>query len=442
MTSRSACVAGLMVTGIALLPCVVRADIRIEERSTSLDSTVTRTTAIQGEKRAVISRADTTGVLYNAGARYGLYVEVARPDKELIWEIDPQERSYKEIPVAQFSRILQKGVQAPRSANDQPLRTLYRADTTAVEVVPTGRTRRIAGYEAEEVMARVVVGAQNLVSGNEFQFTFDQQIWLTKDPAILKEVHGFEEPYAEKFGSTLSLTQARLLAGEWSDAFITHIRALNDRVRALQGFPLAVTTKVTETAVAQAKGEKGSSRELAVASSEVRKISLESIPDSEFELPAGYINSDTKVAVAPAVPAPAPVAAPIPAAPIPQPVVVAKNPPVPAPAAPVPGPVVAAAPAPTPAAPVVSPRPQPAVASAATVPSNVIVPGPVEANPAPSRIKTTPVLVTHYTPPPSAGNVAVLAAVSPALSNGRRSAPPVTIDEPEFLVTGKKKHRH
>ena len=300
MSDRSKLFLGPLALSLAtLIPAVAHADLRMEETSTSLNSTVKRWTFIKGDKRSIVSRAETSGVLYNAGGRYGAYVEIARPDQEKIFEIDPQERSYKELTADQFSKILQKGIQAPRNANEQPLRSLYQSETTTIEVVPTGKEKRIAGFQAEEVMARVVIGAQNLVSGNKFVFTFDQEIWITKDAAVMKEIRGFEDAYAEHFGSAATVSQARLLAGEWNDAFVTHLRAVNDRVRALGGFPLSCTTTVTEEAVAQAKGEKGSSRKFVVATNEVKSLSLESVADSEFDVPVGYINSDTKVAIAP-----------------------------------------------------------------------------------------------------------------------------------------------
>lgn len=326
MSKRTALLAGGIALGSLLVPALAHADVRIDERSTVLDATVNRWTFIKGDRRSVVSRAEPTGALYNAGARFGAYVEIARPDKELIWELDPQERSYKEVTEAQFKRLLQKGIQAPRVANEQPLRSLYQSETTAIEVVPTGNTKKIAGFQAEQVLARVVVGAQNLISGNKFRFTFDQEIWITKDERLLKEVQGFEEAYIEKFGSAATLAQAKVVAGEWSDAFITHLRAVNDRVRALHGFPLGTTTTVTEEALAQGKNEKGTSRKFTAASTEVTRISLETIADSEFEIPSGYINEDTKVVInRPGEATPTRVVA---AAPMPAPTVVAKADPV------------------------------------------------------------------------------------------------------------------
>jgi hypothetical protein len=492
MSVRS--LAGLLVLGLSLAPAACRADIRIEETGTTLNSTVKRWTFIKGEKRSIVTRHETAGVLYNAGARYGAYVEIARPDIELIWELEPQEKSYREIRADQFSRLLQKGIQAPRSANDQPLRTLYRSETTAIEVVPTGNTKRIAGYEAEEVVARVVVGAQNLVNGNRLSFTFDQKIWMTKDERILKEVRPFDEAYAEAFGSAATLQQARLLAGEWNDAFITHLRAVNDRVRALQGFPLSVTTTVTEEAIAQAKGEKSTKREFTVASMEVKRISLESIPESEFELPAGYINSDTKVAVAPKAAPPAETPAPTAvAAPAPAPVVARNPPPAPAPAAlrekpkvepvpvvakapaapgsaatttgetapaapgtpsaqpkPEPGPAVAANPpaSPSPAPkpeekPVVAAAPAPVVPDATVgtsrVPTNVRVPGGPAA---PAASASAPVARNEpAVVPGGAPRTTASGPVVPVISSRQAVPPPVVIDEPEVDRKGKRKRR-
>lgn len=476
--TRRVALAGLGLLGMIVGAQSASADIKIEERTSGLDSTVTRWTFIKGDKRSIVTRAETSGTLYNAGARYGAHVEIARPDKELIWEINPQERSYREVTFQQLGKLVQKGVQAPRDPNEQPLRSLYSSQTTAIEVVPTGESKKIAGFPAEQVMARVVVGVQNLISGNKFSFTFDQEIWLTKDPRVMSEIEPFETAYVETFGTALSLSQAQVTAGEWNDAFITHLRAVNDRVRALKGFPLATTTTVTEESIAQNKGEKGTKRKLTVASTEVRKIHLETLPETEFELPAGYINADTKVAVAPRT-GPGTVAAVTP-----QPMmnvvkndVMAPTPPVTMvekPTAPlvakndVPTPSKTDATAarmdvnPTPSVTPASPDKRNAVAAATTnpgagsadsvphrpvvtsPPTNVVVPGSnnvVAAAPTrnvrrPKGEPIQPALVTGYTAPAVANNYPV---ISLGLSRTQAAPPPVVIDEPYALR--KKKRR-
>lgn len=474
-------VLALAAIGVALAPALARADVRIEEQATTLDAKVKRWVAIKGDRRAVVTRAESTGTLYNAGARYGAYVEIARPDKELIWDLDPQERSYREVPAQEFIRLLQKGIQPPRNANDQPLRTLYQSQTTAIEVVPTGKTRKIAGFEAEQILARVVVGAQNQVSGNQFNFTFDQEIWITKDERLVKEIRTFEDAYFDQFGTAATLQQAQLMAGSWNDAFITHLRAVNDRVRALQGVPLSTTTTVTEEAVAQTKGEKSTARKLNVGSVEVKKITLESIPDREFELPVGYINQDTKVAVAPPADmspkvavAPAPEMSPkvavapaaemnpkVAVAPAPKPELPEVKPETPAPAMP----VVAAVPKPAvpempkPETPVVAAMPpvKPATAEAEAPVIPQVRPGTVVVSPAPTNVvvrgadgnlptvpkngaapKTSGVFIPSYTPPIPGNSVPVLGSVT--YTTTKAPPPPVVIDEPD-LGRGKKRRR-
>lgn len=490
--ARGLSIAGLAAAGLLAGAGAAHADIKIEERSSALESNVTRWTYIQGEKRSIVTRAETSGVLYNAGARYGAHVEIARPDQELIWELNPKERSYREVKFPQFSRLLQKGVQAPRDPNEQPLRSLYSSETTAIEVVPTGETRRIAGFQAERIIARAVVGVRNLISGNQFSFTFDQEVWLTKDERILREIEPFETAYVETFGSAISLQQAQVMASEWNDAFITHIRAMNDRIRALKGFPLASTTTVTEESIAQNKGEKGTKRKLNVASHEVKRISLETLPGTEFELPVGYINEDTKIAVAPKAPPAGAVAAAVPPAmpSFPAPVaktdppsapekpaatVAAKNDP---PAAPVKAPPVESE---KPAPPVKNDPPvvvrtepempeKPVMPAAAEMPRRVAAapagnPGPTADPPAivtppPTNVVVSggpavvtppaagsrrrkgkkgpePVIVTGYSQPAITNNYPVLTLGG--LSRTQNVPPPVVIDEP--LALRKKKRR-
>ncbi|MFN3652951.1 MAG: hypothetical protein ACK47B_25515 [Armatimonadota bacterium] len=460
MVRRASWFAGALAAGVVLAPGAARADVKIEEKATSLGSTVTRWTMIQGEKRAVVSKQETRGVLFHSGGHYGAYVEIHRPDRDLIWELEPQERSYREYPYEKFAQILQQGVQAPRSAEEQPLRSLYRSETTAIEVVPTGKTRKIAGFEAEQVMARVVIGAQNLRSGSQLRFSFDQEVWLTKDERLLNEVRPFEEAYVEQFGTSLTLQQARVMAGEWNDAFVLHLRAVGDRVRALGGFVLASSTTVTEEALAQSKDEKSTSRTLEVASSEVRKISFDSLPAREFELPVGFINADTKVAVAP--PAGAPVQ---PAAqPAPKPVVKPTPPPVQVAAKPEKSPAAAGAPmgesnsapaatgsgrerpvtAEAPAAPTPAAADKPAGPAVAQAPAPVVVTSdeaPAGSGDTPKRKRRFPKGTTGDAQNPNAAPTAP--SGTPVVVVGvpvtRTPPPPVVVDEVEADRRSKKK---
>src|SRR5690606_5169469 len=125
---------------------------------------------------------------------------------------------------------------------------------------------------AEGFRARVAVAARNRTTGAAFRFTFEQEVWLARDPRLLRELREFDEAYAAAFGSTLTLAQVRLMAGRWSDAFLPHLRALEERLRTLEGFPLAMTTTVTEEALPRKEGERTARRQLTVASSEVRKL--------------------------------------------------------------------------------------------------------------------------------------------------------------------------
>jgi hypothetical protein len=301
VSRRSLYLTGFLAAGVLLTPGVARADIRMVEQNSVMDSAITRWIAVKGTKRSIVTRAEVTGVLYDAGARYGAYVEIARPDKELIWDLDPQEKSYREVTASLFTRTLQKGIQGSRRPEEQPLRAMYRSQTTTMDVNPTGRSRRIAGYNAEEYLARVIVGVENVSRNTKGAVTIDQHIWLTKDPAILREVLPFEEAYVEQFGSGVTLQQAEVMAGEWSDVFINHVRALNDRVRKEGGYPLAVTTEISWEAIAQSKDEKSTVTKAPLFMTEVKEIRLDTIPDSEFELPRGFINQDTIVAQGPKI---------------------------------------------------------------------------------------------------------------------------------------------
>lgn len=439
------------------------AGVRIEEEAETLGSKVRRWTMLQDARRLQVTRTEGVGVLYHAGVRTGVVAEIGRPDRGLIYQVDPTARTYRVVSADALAESLRRAAAAPANPNDQPLRTLYRSETTAVEVVPTGKKKRIAGLDAEQILARAVVGATNLVSGSRFNFTFDQEVWITRDPRLLQEVSKFEEAYVDGFGTALSLQEAEVVGGQWNDAFINHIRSMNDRVRALGGYPLAQTTTVLEEALAQQKGEKGSSRKLTVAARAVRKVTFEEIPQAEFEPPAGFRNSETGETLVASEPAPMPEPAPPTPAPAAEKRVVSvrvdRGPVAAGPAAASPGSREAAVTGAATSAPgsrsaaepgdgrlrpaevvekplAAAVSPAPAAPRAATVsapPTNVVLPGNARGS------KGSPGKAAPVAPAPAAGSPALPAPGQVIVLKTAAPPQPVTVDEP--LLEGKKRKK-
>jgi hypothetical protein len=376
----------LLLAALAAAPA--SADVRIEERTTSLGSSVHRWIAISGDKRLLVTRAEVDGVLYNLGAERKIAVEIARPDKELIWRVDPQARQYRAVTADEFASLVQAAARSAPTAQ-QPLRMLYDSETATLEARPTGKKRRIAGLPCEEVRAKVVVGAVNRTSGNRLRFTFEQEVWLTRDERLVGELSRFEQAYTDEFGTALSVQQVEVLTGEWSDPFIHPLRMLADRVRTLGGIPLLVTTTVTEEALARSEEEKSTSRTIPVAQMEVRKISFDPVPEAEFEVPPGF-RGPNGAEVAADTPSDPASTAPDAGASVPAPAEMQDSP-----SAPTADP---SAPAPKPAPPAVTTMPPPAAR------------------------RSPPVVVT---PPASPGVV----------------PPPVVIDEPEQARQPRKRRR-
>lgn len=265
-----------------------RADVRFTTVAKSLGSTVTTETLIKGAKRRLNRNYALKGVLYDAGGRTGQMVEIARPDMGLIWEADPKARTYREVLSSQLIRELRLAAAPSTDPNKQPLRSVYSTNSTQIKLQYTGKQKRVAGLPCKEIEATVVIGVRNLYSNTQGRVLFTLTAWMTEDRELVRQVNAFDAAYAEAMGSTLSLAEAELLNSEWMDAFVPHIRAMQDRLRATGAFPMASTLIISWQAIAQTKREKSRTQTDTVVTTEVKSVQFDAIADSEFEVPRSY----------------------------------------------------------------------------------------------------------------------------------------------------------
>ncbi|MDD8018510.1 MAG: DUF4412 domain-containing protein [Bacteroidota bacterium] len=181
-------------------------------------------------------------------------IMIARLDKQLIWNLNPEKKTYSEITFADLEKMAEKGAAKmdkmkekmkgmPEEQRKMMEKMMGMQNDQPIEVKKTGETKSVAGYKCTKVTA---------VRGEEEVMTW----WLTKD------LTGFEPLMADwkEFSKRMSAMTARFAKGT------------SEIYKNINGFPMETTMKIMNSSI----------------TTTVTKVEKRSIPSSEFDVPAGY----------------------------------------------------------------------------------------------------------------------------------------------------------
>ncbi|MCX5800809.1 MAG: hypothetical protein NTX17_05415 [Candidatus Eisenbacteria bacterium] len=214
--------------------------------------------------------------LMNRGAKEA--TSITRLDKELIWTIDHEKKTYTELTFAQMRQMMQSSAERLSRMNADSLRRAVQQFDSTVDVKRTGEKRTVAGLECERVIV-TMRGVSVDGAGNVADTTWvKNDAWMAPINKVPAELRGFDAKMAEKMGLTEGGAMAGLLS-QYADAF----KKVKEKLEDLNGYPVASTLSITTTTHAQ---EKASAQEGVSAQAEMT--------ESGEEAEAGKVKSITE----------------------------------------------------------------------------------------------------------------------------------------------------
>jgi hypothetical protein len=316
----------LIIAVIAGLAVVVNADVTIQRKSvlSSLmglgGSESQDNQFIKADKSCHdMSTAFTSGMMKKlTGGKASGESQIVRLDRQLVWNLDPQKKTYTEMTFAAMKEMMK---QAMAQMGDSGLKSddenLY---TWTIEMQPAGNNETVNGFDCKYAAGKAV-GVNKRTPADTV--IIDYQNWFGQNVAGEKELRQYEENYA----AALGLDKMEIQQGmqQFLNSYGEQFKKLADNFKDVGGYPIKTIIEVTKIGAAKKVSETGEQEEKESQSgimgklggklgkmmaqkddkgggpakpfsmtTEVLKIETSTIDDGKFEIPAGYKKIEKK----------------------------------------------------------------------------------------------------------------------------------------------------
>lgn len=193
-------------------------------------------------------------------AGFGDTVRITRLDRDLVWTLDPEKKTYTEAPLtARGERERPAPGQRPQPKKDEPSDWVVTRNEFKVE--KTGGKKVVNGFPCEEYLMTWVVETRNTKTGETARSLMTNRQWTTPETAEIRAVQAEEQAYGKaylkKLGLEMSPAEAqRYLAGLTSLPEAEQQKALakiSAELQKVHGFPIVTHIEWTGDAAGGGK---------------------------------------------------------------------------------------------------------------------------------------------------------------------------------------------
>jgi hypothetical protein len=282
----------------------------------------------QADKRADNQTSKMVGGIGGAFAgKPQTKVEITRLDKDLVWELNPPKKTYTERPIALLTEKEQRsGANQSGSGKDKP----YKIVKSELKVNKTGATKTINGFACTEYLITWELVLEDTASKERVTQLMTTDLWNTPLTDKLKQAQAIETEFgrklAQKLGVGLSPEETdRLGAGMLTTMYGldsketgAKLEEVGKEMAKVEGYPIVTEVKWQVKNDSAAKKPKPEPEPEPVPTSlsgliankiardvaadnkpkeegvffssyhEVKSVSLDALPEPNFEIPAGY----------------------------------------------------------------------------------------------------------------------------------------------------------
>lgn len=282
-------------------------------------------TEIKGLKKSEDATIKLTGgVLGTIAGKPQRQVTIIRLDKDVIWNLNHNQKTYTESPIAFSDFIAEEGVK-----NEKEEKPEYEIVKSEFSVTNTGNKKDINGFPCQEYIANWVLEIMKIETKEKTKSTMTITRWTTPKNDLIKEFEKEENEFnrllLEKMGAKVSPEETKRFGAEFiasmfsiqKDNINNKMANLKDELKKIEGYPIVTEIKWAlegdsskKTTIAKEekeeipkgmgemltkalakKGEKKESGEAKLAFYsyiEVKSIKLHEVSEKDFEVPQGY----------------------------------------------------------------------------------------------------------------------------------------------------------
>lgn len=261
LKSRSGRHLGILVMVVALVFVTmgtVQADVTVQRmvKSSGLGGfgafETTEKLMISGDKETNAGTTKFSGKfssLMNKSAKEA--TSIMRLDKELIWTVDHEKKTYTELTFEQMRKMMESmSALFTDPAKEDSIRKAMDRLNAQVDVNKTGEKKTVAGLECERVILTIRGENKDTIQNVTDTTWVKNDAWVAPMDKVPSELRDFELNMAEKLGFTEGGAMAGLLK-QYADA----MKKLQDKFKELNGYPLASTFSIVTTTHAQEKAK-------------------------------------------------------------------------------------------------------------------------------------------------------------------------------------------
>ena len=151
-------------------------------------------------------------------AGFGDSVRITRLDREVVWTLDPEKKTYTEAPLTARGERERPGPTQPRPQKEKAEPSDVVITKNEFKVEKTGAQKVINGFPCEEYLMTWLVETRNTKTQETGKSLMTDHVWTTPESAEIRAAQAEEQAYAQaymkKLGFQMSPGEARqFLAG-------------------------------------------------------------------------------------------------------------------------------------------------------------------------------------------------------------------------------------
>jgi hypothetical protein len=229
-----------------LLASAANADVVIKEKTVSEGfggfggGTTNRTMIVAGDKSRSEDEVTYTGRFKSlAGGKPHTSVAITRVDKEVIWNLDLENKQYTELSFAEMRKMVSAGTAEGGEPKDDGV-------TFTVSEKRTGESQNVNGFPAEHVIITAIGKPKNPEKGaedSEMRLVMDE--WLTKSAPGSQEITAYYKLFTEKLGVDMQSSGISPMAQRM---YGNGMKEMAAKLKDVGGFPVRSTFTLEGTA--------------------------------------------------------------------------------------------------------------------------------------------------------------------------------------------------
>ena len=266
------------------------------------------TIMLKGDKQKQESSTKFMGAMaqYMPGGGEQNQMTITRLDKEMIWNIDMLKKTYTEMTFDDMKKMMGMAMAESEKAAEEDVEAKVKVD-----VKKSGQKKKIAGYECEEFIIKMVAEGKDVMSGETQEFEVNTHLWVSPKVKGYDQIESFQKKMAEKMGfeGKYEPGLAQVLTRYGIEA-----EELTKKMKEIKGLPMLTVVKMKAAGEAaevdeEEKAEQKEAMEMAMKmmgkkmekaeepeeegvlmtlTTEITEIQVKEVTDSEFELPEGF----------------------------------------------------------------------------------------------------------------------------------------------------------